>query len=54
MLQYVGPRRTGTKASADAVESTNGQVTEVPVTLTPPNRLQMAKSEFGTLIARKP
>ena len=42
-----------TKASADELKSTNGQVTEVRGDLdTTKKDLQMAKSEFGTLIAR--
>ncbi len=42
-----------TKASADDLKSTNGQVTEVRSDLdTTKKDLQMAKSEFGTLIAR--
>lgn len=42
-----------TKASADDLKSTNGQVTEVRGDLdTTKKDLQMAKSEFGTLIAR--
>lgn len=42
-----------TKASADDLKTTNGQVTEVRGDLdTTKKDLQMAKSEFGTLIAR--
>lgn len=42
-----------TKASADELKTTNGQVTEVRGDLdTTKKDLQMAKSEFGTLIAR--
>ncbi len=42
-----------TKASTDDLKSTNGQVTEVRGDLdTTKKDLQMAKSEFGTLIAR--
>lgn len=42
-----------TKASSDDLKNTNGQVTEVRTDLdTTKKDLQMAKSEFGTLIAR--